>query len=497
MKKVTALIISAVILVMCALPCFASAEEICPVIDIRGFMSYNIYHTEADGTRTQVFPMTSDTIKGLVKNLAPSLARLGVSNNWSEFGDSLISSLNSVFMPLAALPGGVFDPSTGPDTTYPTAEKIAAEGGAEFRYDWRADPFDSAAKLNDFVNYVTDECGCGRVCLEAHSFGGIIMMTYLKEYGCEKVRSCCFNATAVFGAEFAGQLVTGNVDVNADELTEFLQGLFDHGQQEAILNILTDALLEAGITQGLTKFVNLMFSRLGDVIWTNSILPVFGNWPGMWSMVPDELVDAGEEFFRTYTDEIPDEYEALFATVNRFNTEIRPCRAEILSEINDNCNMYVIARYGYPGVPLGSGALENTDCILSAKNESFGATTTLFGTLPVSAESGAILSPDGRIDASTCLFPEQTWFIRNCKHTQREDSIKEFTKALLFCDGQATVDTFEQYPRFLVYDETTKLVTPDSGKTGSNTPALDRIIGMFHKIKLFFDKLFSGALFIK
>ena len=60
------------------------------------------------------------------------------------------------------------------------------------------------------------------------------------------------------------------------------------------------------------------------------------------------------------------------------------------------------------------------------------------------------------------MFPEQTWFIRSFKHYSMPDSVVNFTDLLLEQAEQASVDTFEKYPRFLVYDYENDTILPDT-----------------------------------
>ena len=58
------------------------------------------------------------------------------------------------------------------------------------------------------------------------------------------------------------------------------------------------------------------------------------------------------------------------------------------------------------------------------------------------------VSPDKKIDASTCKYPEYTWFVKGNPHNKFNAPYREFiTWAILF-DGQPTVHSNEKYPQF-------------------------------------------------
>ena len=58
------------------------------------------------------------------------------------------------------------------------------------------------------------------------------------------------------------------------------------------------------------------------------------------------------------------------------------------------------------------------------------------------------------------MFPEQTWFIHDMQHAQNPDSLEEMMYTFLRYDGQATVDTFDRYPRFNQYDYVNDVISP-------------------------------------
>ena len=425
-------------------------SEKTPIIHLYGFMSCPIYGE--DGTR--LFPPERSAILDFVKKLAPSISAFAVNKNWTKFGDRLIPALNEVLLPIAGDAQGVPSSDTHVQFTYPTAAEIAREESLRFIYDWRDDPFVSAAQLHDFINYVTDVCGCERVALECHSYAGVVTLTYLSEYGTDKVQSVCFNATAVYGATFAGELMCGKMQLSADALTAYLEGIFDQKEYEALLRALVSLADDIGGIRFLVNFLNDMFINLNDRIWTESILPVFDNWPSIWSMVPDDKLAEAYAFSRsTIRSADTEDDRVFFSKTERFDRQVRRNREAILRQVNDNCNLYVIARYGYPGVPLGEVWQSNSDGVLDTQSESFGATCRPYAFSEPISHPEKLVAPSGAIDASTCLFPMQTWFVRSYKHTQKDPSMEEFTRELLLSPTQLTIYSLENFPQFLYYDK--------------------------------------------
>lgn len=497
-RKTVSVLLAAVLLFSVFIPvaCAESVKNI-PLIDIRGFMSYTVYESEEDPNSDTAFPPSTSKIVKAVMDLVPAMANLALTKNWSKFGETFIPALNDLMSPLDYGSNGEEIHGTGMHFTYPTYEELSSTLRTDFLYDWRADPFESAAKLNDLVNYITGELGFEKVCIECHSYGGIVLFTYLSEYGAEKVHSCCFNASAVYGAEFAGELLKGNVNISTEALTEFLKGLFSHNDYELLLASLADAMHKAGLTGLVSDFVNDIFANLSDVIWKDSIVPIFGNWPSIWSLCPDKDIDAAYDFvFGNIFSKDGEDHSGLEEKINHYNTKMRPAREKLLQKINDSTNMYVIARYGYYGVPLGNIWQSNTDTVLNTEAEAFGASCKDVAAQDLFDTAEKYVSPDGVIDASGCLFPEQTWFIKNCKHTQKDASINNFVASLLRYDGQATTETFAQYPQFLLFNGETSEVEAETALNANEKTFkqsfINKIAAFFQKVKDFFRSVFSG-----
>lgn len=492
-KRFLAVIIAAIMLTMTFLPTVSAASytQKVPHIDFRGFMSYTVYEDKDNPDSERIFPPSTQTIIETAAGLVPALGKLALDNNWDAFGDVFIPVLNHMLDPIAFTGEGVPVNNSGVHFTYPTKEELIENNlDIDFQYDWRDDPYKSAAELNDLINYLTDELGYSQVTLESHSYAGIVMLVYLSTYGTAKVKGCCFNATAVYGAQFAGELVKGNVTISNEALVEFLKGLFDHNEYEAVISALADLLSQAGVTGFIADFATNLFVNLSDRIWTQSILPALGNWPSIWAMVPDEDFEEGYNrvFNELYADSDID-FSGLNEKIDAYNNDIRINRENRLVSANDSTNLYVIARYGYSGVPLGDIWTSNTDTVLNASAESFGATCKDYDYSDEETNTERYISPNGAVDASTCLFPDQTWFIRDCKHTQRETAIIDFAKTLLNSDGQATIDTYEDYPQFLVFDSSTEIVTPDDNETHVKNSILSRIVEFFRNLYAFIKKL--------
>lgn len=108
------------------------------------------------------------------------------------------------------------------------------------------------------------------------------------------------------------------------------------------------------------------------------------------------------------------------------------------------------------------------------------------------------LSPDKMIDASTCLFPEKTWFIRNISHDPFPPSIDELIYEYFNNSGKLTVFQDERFTQYLDYDSEKDTITPITAlseekpdNSGKDNGSLSVFMRFITAILNFFAKLFK------
>ncbi len=434
-----------------------------PYIHVNGLMASDIYSDASDPESPTVWPPQGGDIAKAVFKLLPSVAVLGLTHNYDKFADKLIPALNSVLEPCFLDNSGENSNSTGAYCEYPPKDEIKSNSMLWFDYDWRVDPIETAGKLDKFIDYVLECSGCEQVVLECHSFGGVLTYTYAALYGTEKVRSFLFNAPATFGETFTGDLCKGELVLDAEALTEYLKGAFDHNNSEKFLNGLFRVLYKTGITGWLCGKINTVVSKTHDRLYAETIYPMFGNWPSIWSMVIEEDFDQAVDYvFNDFYANDGIDHSGMLKKVTGFDTLIRKNRVEILNNINETSNLYIVARYGYSSLFCTPSWKIMNDMIVDVSKASFGAATATYReTLSedyLKEKDPKYISPEKNIDASTCMFPEQTWFISDYMHMKSKP--QDMFETLLYYDGQATVDTFEKYPRFLTCTNIDGIIEP-------------------------------------
>ncbi len=468
MKKIIlksiSLILALVLCITATVPSFAQNEtelnRNCPRIYIPGFMTSLIYADVNDPNSEVIWPPSQDAILAAVEKALLPIADLAITKNFDRFGTNLSAVLDELFEPSCLGYDGEPKEGTGIIFNYPEPEKIGVDAEVTFDYDWRVDPIVTARELDKFIDYVLECSGCDEVVLECHSLGGIITLSYLKLYGTQKVRSVLFNSTAIYGETYTGELLTGNIDISDDAVSCYMEYAFDSLGLDNFFSLLFGALTDAGIIDLVCRNADRLVDEIYDEAML-SVLRLFANWLTIWAMVPDELVDDAEHFvFDEMYKNAGIDYSGLKAKVDNYNTTVRNYKTETLKTVNAQANLYVVSRHGYSSFPLTPSWDNMSDGVIDTKYNSFGATVAKYGeTLDI--EMNEYVSPDKTIDASTCLFPKQTWFIEDIGHNEMPSCFDEFVDTLLYYDGQATVDTFDCYPRFMTFDQENGCLTYD------------------------------------
>lgn len=469
-----------------------SWSQDCPHIYIHGFMGTDIYKDPSNPSEGLVWPPSSDSILAAVKGCLGPLLKVIAFRNWDEFGDVLIPYVYDMFAPAMLGTDGKPVDKSGPEPS--SNGNITKNSDLRFRYDWRIDPIEVASQLNDYIEYVCEKSGCDKVTIECHSYGGVITNTYAQIYGTGRLKSVCYNTTAIFGESYTGELLTGNIVLTEEALVTYLKMMLSENEYKNLINGLLDMLTDVGITEDLCDLGTDLVENLGVRASKEVLAPLFGGWLSIWSMIVDDTVPAAKNYvFNTLYKDDGKDYSGLIAKIDDYNTRVRPNKTELLKSINDTANVYVISRYTGCGLFLAPSWKTRTDSTVDTKYSSFGATTAPWKETLTEAQLAGktkYISPDKTIDASTCLFPDQTWLVRGYPHANNCDDCDEMVKRLLYHNGQATIDTFEEYPQYLYYENDS--ISPDTLQGTEEVKFFDRLKLIFADIGKLIKLLFSN-----
>jgi hypothetical protein len=116
--------------------------------------------------------------------------------------------------------------------------------------------------------------------------------------------------------------------------------------------------------------------------------------------------------------------------------------------------------------PLVSAYMETSDGTVDTKYASCGATCAPIGSqLPEDYKQARFndidyISPDRMIDASTCMLPECTWFVKDMLHSTTHDGHGVFYDVLFASEEQLTVFDMPEYPQFMQNDTINQTFVP-------------------------------------
>ncbi len=471
MKRFISLILAAVMLFACTSSAFAvQEEEVTPIVVVRGldFAALTVdlgTEDEKPALRAEALPIifgVCNTVisavfggmDGMVDAVCDFVSDLFSDMACDKNGDS-VANVSVVEYPLAmsnypeALAALKESGTCEPGVVAEAADRVGAENVYYVTYDWRLDPYTVAKKINDRVELALEESGSDKVDIICCSLGGVMTLAYLDEYGYDKVESCVFLSSTIYGSYVANDALGGRVGFDEVILNNFLAYAVPDMQ------VLWTILDFTGITGALINFANNITETYKAEIYKGTMRDNFGTMPGLWAMVqPEDYEDAKKFVFG----EDADEYAGLIKRIDKFQ-QFRLGRDEFIKKMMaDGVSVSVVTSYNAPVVPVYERSYVNGDMVLETELMSAGATVAPYGkTLgdDYVPEIPGKLSPDKVIDASTCLLPENTWFIKDAPHVPCTygSELAEMLFWLLSYEGQPTVSTNELYPQFQYADE--------------------------------------------
>lgn len=479
-KRILSVILAAVMLFGCASAAFAVYGCNCgtsPLIVVSGMAAWPLVQDEGTENEKQVFAPDTESILKLVGEIAGPLALFAVNKDYNKLGDSLIPAVKELLEPLACNADGsskynittnIYPESmenypefannteftaNEPAVVREAVEKIGADHVYYFNYDWRLDPMDHAKELRKYVEKAKAETGHDKVNLAGASMGGTIIASYLAMYGSDDIDNFTMLSSAFTGTSIVGNLYNGRLEINKDGLVRILKEVVG---VEAV-NILFDALDKAGVFDILVNFADSLFANLQERIYDEVFQDTFITMPGIWDLIAlEDYEDAKAYLLDPRTD------ANLIARVDNYHYNVQAKLPELLKEAMENgVKVNVVSHYNMQGVPITPSYNEQNDNVIDTKYTSgYAVCAYLDETLPADYKQQNTvcqdathnhISADRIIDASTCLLPEQTWFLKNQKHVgyMYHTELMDFILMLCLGDTQYTVDNMQQYSQFM------------------------------------------------
>ncbi|MCL2106089.1 MAG: hypothetical protein FWH26_03375 [Oscillospiraceae bacterium] len=394
-------------------------------------------------------------LRAAILPVALKLIQAVAQKSWDPAADALSALAYGMFRHLLVDEEGVSaQPVTARAVLNPDQDH--RNGGMYvFEYDWRMDPMESAMALHAFIQDVKEATGHEKVALIPTSEGACIAMAYFAQYEYNDIAHYIPVAGAHNGLTMVGELFNRNVELSADITAEYMRSIARTMGEGAIrlLIPLADLLEQSGLVDLLVRALSVLLDNCADKVFDDALIPLFVQWPALWAFVPDEYYESAKTALLGDA-----KYDNFKVMIDAYHYAAGPGLADgLLLEASKTARVSIMACYGLPSQPFAPNLRGvDADGLIDTARESSGAVTAgLWSTFPADytqqgADCHGHISPDRRVDASTCLFPDQTWFF---KYTSHFDCIYEnFLDFLIYSETPPTVFTSGDWPQFLTHN---------------------------------------------
>ena len=496
--KATKKIVSVILAITLAVVAFVmpvSAAKVYPLVIVDGIFSTQLYKNVGTLEEEPAFATDDAALEAMLTEVfgafTSACVNYGLTNkNLNVFAGTLLPVVNKYIKPIGFNPDGTpvdatvgFIQNNKPMSEYTEeekaglsvfatayAKKFGEENVYNFSYDWRVSPIDSAAELDTYINNLKSELGVKKVNVVAHSMGANVVLAYLSAFGGSNINNLVFTSPAWQGTSLAGNIATGNVDIEMFTVENYLVQL---------ANVSATTHITAFIISYIATYDGLSKEYFGDInhaikgslprFYSDTVIPYVAGMPGFWSLIPaKDYYDAAKAFL------FPEGMGAeLEAKVTAYNEIQMNAESIIKDAMADGMKFGVVVGYNCQMIPI-SNEYEQSDTIIDVKYASGGATcskylqafddwTNIYNQKIKDGHNH--VSWDQKVDASTCMFPEQTWFIKNLQHNgfNVDYGTTDIVIWLLSAEKQMTVQSdVENYPQFSLYNTYKRKFTPIS-----------------------------------
>ncbi len=472
MKKTFVKLVSAA---LCFLLAFSSlfavqaADDPCltdfPVIYIKG-QGDPIVRVNESGETEQLYPVelpVGDFIKIAEDNI-DILAKAVITQKWTEFGNLVRDTLLPIYGRLALDKNG--KPADGSYCEYAycndTINSTTVNGKYRvnqfsFRYDWRLDPYEIADELHEYIEKVLAKTKCDHVGIVSRCLGSCIAAAYMEKYDGEYVTDLVLYASALNGISKCSKVFAGDLYLNSGAVERYV---YDSTvTSDPVVNELFQAFVTVfrsvyGMEPACFSF-NIVWQNIYKDILPQVLSETIGTFPGFWSMVNDADYERAKD--NVFHNRDLNEWAGFIKKIDRYHYNVQVKAPENFKKYaGRDISIFNITKYGFQTMPIFSppDLLSDRDCSVEAASmgaATSGVDSTLSRKYLASADA-RFISPDRQIDASTCLFPERTWFIKNLIHNDFPAAVDPLICRMVNSHTM-TVDSDEAYPQYMVYSE--------------------------------------------
>lgn len=442
-----------------------------PVIFVTGLEGefYKGLSTETEEDDVRIWGPGSDVITdAILQNIFPLLWNL-IIGDYEAVNMVAKNAADIIFGDFACDKNGIPNPDTGKKDESDYTLREGENGYAndyDFVYDWRCDMLTIAAQLDDYTNHVMDITGSDKVAYVAMSMGNAVMTTYLYEYYYtaedyderNHIDSVIFLAGAMNGVGTCEDPFSGNMGVDSTSILRMMSELMRDNEDTQGIYRFVEIFYSLGLLEPITNYVNKLNKNLVENGMNEAVMDNVATIPGFLALMSPERYEETKAFLYD-TPEKQEEFAQIIAKSDYYHNNVQKNNVEVIRSMRDDgIKVAVIAEYGCTVIPITSDNDRMSDGTIFTASESFGATCAeVDGTLGENyiqakeCECGKNhISADNQIDASTCAFPDVTWFAKGLRHTAGDEYFEDLCNLIIYSDEQVTVWDYAEYPQYLI-----------------------------------------------
>ena len=324
-----------------------------------------------------------------------------------------------------------------------------------FTFPLISDPFISAANLNSYIQLVKEQTGKDKVNIVTISLGGTILTAYLELYkntNYPDINKVLNVVSCLDGTDVMGDFYMRNFNIE-DEFffQEFLPMVMTEMNGYATLGHLINVALKIFPRSVIEAILTAAVDGILDTLMLNC--------PQFWAMIPkDRYDDVIEKYSFIKNDP---EYSRLYATVEHFQQARLNLNDNLVKLNKQGALVHNVCGYNldYSSqdycffAAMKSSLTTNSDAIIDIDSTSLGATYAKAGEVLseeyIATRDPKYISPDGSLDISTCLFPDNVWFFQGQHHeVGRNDVVIKLIAKLASNQINSTADMPDKFPQF-------------------------------------------------
>ncbi len=464
--------------VLCAVPSSSAVQggTDIPVIYVEG-QGHSLYKNPGTPEQEKIYPIEipEEYINEKLETFLPVFAEAFFTQQWDEFCVALYDIIVPLMAEVRLDNNGEASNGTGIDwfwseeTLYD--KKVNGKYKVDdyvFKYDWRIDPWETADKLHEYIKAVKNVTGAEEVALIGRCLGASIVAAYMTKYDGEFVGECIFYASASHGAAMASKAFCGELYLESNGIERYVYDL-QLFEDDTLENLIESLVTLLNKTYGLDIACWAVNNVYKD-IYLNIIPPVlsetFATFPAYWSMVAEEDYEKALETVFYNTED--GEFDGLIEKIENYHNNVRLKMDDKYLELyGKGVEFSNVSKYGKQIIPVSSNNNLVSDGTCEISQSSMGATSagikSTFGSDYIDSAvvngTAKYISPDKQLDASTCLFPKTTWFIKDLDHEHFPDDVENLFIEIFNNEGFTVFDD-ERYPQYMFYNKETDLIEP-------------------------------------